>query len=177
MLGKGTPARSTFSVRFVPSLTVQSIGVLRIRGAASVESPAKMRAMPRRSMPLTVLKVPTMTALPSDSDCYPCQRDEDVLRHFLREPGVAEPAQRGRINQVHVSLDEALKGPFGASLQIFAQEFLVVHPSSLSITNCRCRRKTEMFFAGRVVSKNTRTQHRVRPQAWSNCKETSATFP
>ena len=61
------------------------------------------------------------------------QRDEDILRHFFGESGVADPAQRGPINQVHVALDEALKSPFGAFLQIFAQQFLVTHPFSLSI--------------------------------------------
>jgi len=55
------------------------------------------------------------------------------LRHFLGKSGVAETAQRGRINQAHVPLGKALKGPFGASIQIFAQQCLVVHPFSLSI--------------------------------------------
>ena len=79
------------------------------------------------------------------------QRDEDVLRHFLRESGVAEAAQRSRINQVNVLLDEALKGPFGASVHILPQQLLVAHSvSAFHLINCRRNRETEKIFSSVV---------------------------
>jgi hypothetical protein len=48
------------------------------------------------------------------------------LRHVLREMRISNHAQRGGVNQVHVSADELRESGFGSASGEIGQELLVV---------------------------------------------------